>query len=211
MVKTRFRLTLRHLFILLAAFLLSCGACSRKAYPVRSGSGIDRMIDKRKVEPKRDAAKTDEVKTDEEEHRLKSFLDGGFGKRPEISGITPADIISTAYQYLGVPHCMGGTTKKCIDCSGLLKVVFAEHGISLPHNSEEQARYGRILSAEEKLREGDLLFFVRSYRTSRFITHSGIYVGNNRFIHTSSRGGVVITQMDNSFWNQRFVFATRIF
>ena len=232
MVHICFKIRFRHIF-LFAACLLVAGACTRRAHPGRSGPDIDRRWDDRGVVIERPGsdetipAKSGEeeaypgaiyaapnfhnIENSAEERRLTGFLDGGFGKRLDNNGALPRDIISTAYQYLGVRHCMGGRTKKCIDCSGLLVAVFGEHGISLPHSSEEQARYGRILSADDRLREGDLVFFIRSYRTPRFITHSGIYVGNNRFIHTSSSNGVVITPMDNSFWNQRFVFATRIF
>ena len=72
---------------------------------------------------------------------------------------------------------MGGTTMKCMDCSGLLVTVFARYGIRLPHNSEEQARYGKIIAGTDELKKGDLVFFIRSYRTNHFITHSGIYIG----------------------------------
>lgn len=124
---------------------------------------------------------------------------------------TPDKIIKTARQYLGVPHCMGGTTMKCIDCSGLLVAVFASYGIQLPHNSEEQARYGKVITGMENLKPGDLVFFVRSYNTSHFITHSGIYIGDNKFIHTSSREGVTITSLNDPWWNERYLFGTRIF
>jgi len=98
-----------------------------------------------------------------------------------------------------------------MDCSGLLVTVFGKHGIRLPHNSEEQARYGKILPGTGNLKKGDLVFFIRSYRTSYFITHSGIYIGDNKFIHTSSSNGVTITSMDDPWWNEKFIFATRVF
>jgi len=106
---------------------------------------------------------------------------------------------------------MGGTTIKCMDCSGLLVTVFASHGIRLPHNSEEQARHGRIINGISQLRRGDLVFFIRSYQTSRFITHSGIYIGNDRFIHASSTNGVTITSLNDPWWNEKFIFGTRLF
>ena len=100
---------------------------------------------------------------------------------------------------------------KCIDCSGLLVAVFASHDIHLPHNSEEQARYGEIIAGKDNLREGDLVFFIRSYKTQNFITHSGIYIGNNQFIHTSSSNGVIITSLNDSDWSERYIFGTRLF
>lgn len=100
---------------------------------------------------------------------------------------------------------------KCIDCSGLLMVVFASYGISLPHNSQEQARYGMPVRDKNDLKRGDLVFFSRSYKTSQYITHSGIYIGDGRFIHTSSSKGVTVTPLSDPYWEKRFAFGTRIF
>ena len=117
---------------------------------------------------------------------LKRFMDGGVEKNLKTGSVSSAEVIRAARKYMGVPHCMGGSTAKCMDCSGLLLRVFDTHGIELPHNSEAQARYGKIIPNKKSLRKGDLVFFIRTYRTSRFITHSGIYVGSNQFLHVSS-------------------------
>lgn len=146
-----------------------------------------------------------------EKKRLEQFMEAGIEYTLDSDRVTPATVIETARRYLGVPHCMGGTTSKCMDCSGLIFRVFVTHGIELPHSSEEQARYGRIITERKMLAQGDLLFFIRTYNTSRLITHSGIYVGDGRFIHTSSSKGVVITALDDPWWSGRYLFATRIF
>lgn len=119
-------------------------------------------------------------------------------------------VIATAMEYLGTPHCMGGTTTRCIDCSGLVMVVFEEHGISLPHNSQEQSKFGTMIKDRKDLREGDLVFFTGTYKTKNYITHSGIYTGDNKFIHTSTGKGVTITSLDDSWWKGKYVFGTRI-
>jgi len=137
-------------------------------------------------------------------------MEAGTEKEINTHNTSADEIIKTAQKYIGVPHCMGGTTMKCMDCSGLLVTVFAKHGIPLPHNSEEQARYGKIIAGMDKLIKGDLVFFIRSYRTRSFITHSGIYVGNNKFIHTSSKSGVTITSLDDPWWKEKFIFGTRV-
>jgi len=178
------------LILLLVIYQLLSSSCSRKIYPEASFSNIGDKAEKRE---------------------LQAFMDGGTEKAIDTHGVTPDDIVITARKYLGVPHCMGGTSMKCIDCSGLLVAVFAGHGIKLPHSSEEQARYGRIITDMGKLQKGDLVFFIRSYRTSRFITHSGIYVGDGRFIHTSGSKGVIITAVDDPWWSERYLFSTRIF
>ncbi len=146
-----------------------------------------------------------------EEKKLKSFMTGGTEKEINTDNTSPDEIIKAAQKYIGVPHCMGGTTMKCMDCSGLLVAVFAKHGIQLPHNSEEQARYGKIISGMDKLMKGDLVFFIRSYKTQSLITHSGIYIGNNKFIHTSSKSGVTITSLSDPWWKEKFIFGTRVF
>lgn len=174
-------------FVVLPLFFIRC---SRQTVPEKSFSNIESRTDKK---------------------RLNDFLDSGTGKALNTKNASPDEIINTARKYLGVPHCMGGTGMKCIDCSGLLVAVFARHGINLPHNSEEQARYGKIISGMNQLRKGDLVFFIRTYKTRNLITHSGIYAGNNRFIHTSSKKGVTITSLDDPYWKEKFIFGTRVF
>jgi cell wall-associated NlpC family hydrolase len=161
--------------------------------------------------PLNPALSIDKIDSHGEDSKLNYFLNAGFEKKAEVQGVKAAEIVRTAQKYLGVPHCMGGKSMKCIDCSGLLVAVFAGYGIHLPHNSEEQARYGKIIAGKDDLREGDLVFFIKSYQTQNFITHSGIYIGNNKFIHTSSSYGVTTTSLDDPYWKQRFIFGTRLF
>ena len=151
------------------------------------------------------------IESKNEKNKLKVFIDGGTDNDLNTKNTTANEIIKTAQQYLGVPHCMGGTTMRCIDCSGLLVAVFAKHGIHLPHNSEEQARYGKKITHTNELLRGDLVFFIRTYKTNQLITHSGIYIGNNKFIHTSSKKGVTITSISDPWWSEKFIFGTRVF
>jgi murein DD-endopeptidase / murein LD-carboxypeptidase len=142
---------------------------------------------------------------------MQSFLKRGAERKLDTHRKKPKHIIRTAEKYIGTPHCMGGTTKKCLDCSGLTYISFAKNKIEIPRNSQEQARYGQIIVNRNDLKKGDLIFFTKSYNTSDFITHVGIYLGNNRFIHASTSSGVVVTPLDNPWWSQRFVFGTRVF
>ena len=180
----------KFIVLLVAVSQLLITYCSKQLYPELSFQNIESQAEKKK---------------------LKDFMDAGIEKWINTHNTSPNEIIKTAQKYLGVPHCMGGTTIKCMDCSGLLVTVFAEHGIHLPHNSEEQARYGKIIAGMDELVKGDLVFFIRTYKTHHFITHSGIYVGNNKFIHTSSKNGVTITSLNDPWWNEKFIFGTRIF
>ena len=174
MMKVFSELKVNIAILLVVVFQLFNASCSRQIYTGSSSKNVGSPAENRK---------------------LKTFMDGGTEKKADTHNTSPDEIIQTAQKYLGVPHCMGGTTAKCMDCSGLLFTVFAKHGINLPHGSEEQARYGRIITGMDKLVRGDLVFFVRSYKTHQFITHSGIYIGNNKFIHTSTTNGVTITSL----------------
>jgi lipoprotein Spr len=188
-MKAFFKINGRFIVFLVILCLLLNTFCSKQLYTDRSFKNI-RHIEKKE---------------------LKDFMNAGTEKRINTHSTNANEIINTANKFLGVPHCMGGTTMKCMDCSGLLVTVFARYGINLPHNAEEQARYGKIISGKDGLIKGDLVFFIRTYETHRFITHSGIYVGNNKFIHTSSSNGVTITSLDDPWWKEKFIFATRVF
>ena len=116
-----------------------------------------------------------------------------------------------AASLVGTPHSMGGYSPEGIDCSGLVKLSHEKSGIKLPRSSHEQARYGMIISPDEKLSKGDLVFFHSTYATKNLVTHSGIYLGNNKFIHTSTKRGVVISELfDDGYWQQHYLFATRL-
>ena len=213
------------LFLLLAAGQIFNYSCSKRIQPESSSVKAPAQAGNKKPKdlnytaaekettliPINSSLSIDKIDSHGEDSKLKYFLEAGFEKKTDVKDVDADEIIETAKKYLGVPHCMGGKSMKCIDCSGLLVAVFASYGIRLPHNSEEQARYGKVIAGKTELREGDLVFFIKSYRTQNFITHSGIYIGNNKFIHTSSSNGVTITSLDDEYWKQRFIFGTRLF
>jgi len=190
MMKIFFEAKGKFIVILIAVCQLLVTYCSKQLYHEQSFPNIESKAENKK---------------------LKDFMAAGAEKVINTRNTSPDEIIKTTKQYLGVPHCMGGTTMKCLDCSGLLVAVFGKHGIKLPHNSEEQARYGKIITRRDELKKGDLVFFIRSYKTHYFITHAGIYIGNNQFIHTSSTVGVTITSLSDPWWTEKFIFGTRLF
>ena len=142
---------------------------------------------------------------------MQSFIKGGAELKLDTGRKKPKQIIRTAEKYLGTPHCMGGTTKKCLDCSGLTYLSFTANKINIPRRSQDQARYGKLILNKSELKKGDLVFFTKSYNSPDYITHVGIYLGNSRFIHASTSKGVVITEIQNPWWSERFVFGTRVF
>lgn len=124
-----------------------------------------------------------------------------------------ADVVETAIGELGTPYHWGGTAENGFDCSGLIQYAYAQHGIRLPRTSTEQAHAGmeidRTLGA---LKPGDILVF--SGTPGGPITHVGMYVGERKFIHSSSTG-VRISELDPSdpegkYWLPRWIGARRI-
>lgn len=175
--------------LLFLIVLFTAVSCSKKQFPVSS-------------------VKTNSTALNSE---MQNFIKGGAELKLDTGRKKPKQIIRTAEKYLGTPHCMGGTTKKCLDCSGLTYLSFAKNKISIPRRSQDQARYGRIILNKNDLKKGDLVFFTKSYNSPDYITHVGIYLGNNKFIHASTSKGVIVTEFQNPWWSERFVFGTRVF
>ena len=90
-------------------------------------------------------------------------------------------ILREAFTYLGVPYVWAGNTRNGLDCSAFVKNVYKTIGIDLPRHSGDQARVGDPVI--ENLRPGDRLYF--AMKGSR-VSHCGIYIGNQYFIHASS-------------------------
>ena len=109
-----------------------------------------------------------------------------------------------AQRYLGIPYRWGGASPRTgFDCSGFVMYVYAQVGVSLPHNAAAQYRYGRAVSRSE-LRAGDLVFFDR-------LGHNGIYLGGGRFIHSPHPGDVVkISSLRESWYARTWVGARRL-
>ena len=121
---------------------------------------------------------------------------------------TGQGICETARSKIGVRYKAGGTKPSTgFDCSGFVCWTFAQHGINLPRTSKEQAKAGTTINKKE-LRPGDLVVFKISSRTG---THSGIYSGNGKFIHSPSSGKTVCEESMNApYWKSRFLTARRI-
>ena len=143
--------------------------------------------------------------------KLLAYKKGGIEKKVNTDNYDIEGVIEYAESLLGTPHVMGGYSRSGLDCSGMVKLAHAQFDVALPHSSHEQGRYGTIVSLNEGLRRGDLVFFHSTYSTPKLITHSGIYLGENKFIHTSSSRGVsVSTLLDSAYWQDHYLFATRL-
>jgi hypothetical protein len=120
---------------------------------------------------------------------------------------TRSDVESNARQYIGVPYQYGGESPNGFDCSGFIMYVFNKVGIDLPRTTGSQYGTGKKVSKSD-LRTGDLVFFNTS---GSGVSHSGIYIGSGKFIHSSSSKGITITSLDSPYyWGPRYIGAKRV-
>ena len=118
----------------------------------------------------------------------------------------PKLLVKVAMGFLGAPYRLGGSSVTGIDCSAFVKKIYQIFNITLPRTAFEQSHVG-LYVARGELFEGDLLFF----DTRRKLGHVGIYIGNNKFVHASSRNrGVRIDSLNTPYFDRRFVRAVRL-
>lgn len=110
-------------------------------------------------------------------------------------------------EWQGVPYRYGGLSKRGVDCSGFTYLTFAEQfGIRLPRTTSSQVKKGIEVDQSELL-PGDLIFFNTGYQQR----HMGVYVGKKQFIHASSSRGVMISRLDNPYWQDAYWLSRRVF
>jgi hypothetical protein len=134
--------------------------------------------------------------------------EGGVG-----GGIRGRDVVRAALEVLGTPYQWGGTAENGFDCSGLIQYAYGHLGIRLPRTSRAQAGAGTAVPpVVDSLRPGDILAFAA--QRGGAVSHVGMYVGDGRFIHSSS-AGVKLSRLDPSdpdgaYWIPKWVGTRRI-
>jgi peptidoglycan DL-endopeptidase CwlO len=117
------------------------------------------------------------------------------------------EIVSTAKSYIGVRYQFGGASPSGFDCSGFLFYVFGKVGIELPRMSADQYHVGKAVSKADLL-PGDIVFFQGTYKAG--ISHSGIYIGDNKFISATSSRGIKIDSLSDGYWGPKYAGAKRV-
>lgn len=120
-------------------------------------------------------------------------------------------IVSTAKQLLGreIPYVYGGSSLSGFDCSGFTQYVYKQHGVNIPRSSVSQAATGTIISKTD-LQAGDLLIFSNTYKSGP--SHTGIYIGNGQFIHSStSTKGIRLSSLNESYYSKHFSYGRRVY
>ncbi|MCU7239763.1 C40 family peptidase [Pseudomonas peradeniyensis] len=156
-------------------------------------------------------ASASSVFTEEElasEDDLNAFSSNG---KPYQLPVLADSILERGMALIGTRYRFGGTSEKSgFDCSGFIGYLFREEaGMNLPRSTREMINVDAPKVARNKLKPGDLLFFSTNGRGR--VSHAGIYLGDNQFIHSSSRrsGGVRIDSLGDRYWSKTFIEAKR--
>ncbi|MEA3403258.1 MAG: SH3 domain-containing protein [Armatimonadota bacterium] len=145
------------------------------------------------------------------QRRVRQGLEGRAG--PAYSGTTGGSrlgraFVDTAMQYLGSSYVRGGSSPSGFDCSGFVSFVLRQHGVRVSRSSRTLFHEGTPISRSQ-LQPGDVVFFRNTYRSG--ISHVGLYMGGNQFIHASNRrGGVKISSLDSAYYAPRYAGARRM-
>ena len=132
---------------------------------------------------------------------------GPFADQADASSINSSQLVKEASSVIGTKYVYGGTTAKGFDCSGFIGYVYKNVGLSLPRTSAGMYATGSSVS-KKNLQAGDLVFFNTS---GRGVSHAGIYIGDGKFIHSSSSKGVSIAKLnDPYYWGSRYIGAKRV-
>jgi cell wall-associated NlpC family hydrolase len=116
------------------------------------------------------------------------------------------EIVKSAKKYVGVPYRWGGESPRTgFDCSGLTMVVYRLNGLELPRSSRQQWQTGRPVK-RSRLQKGDLVFFATS--GGRRVSHVGIYVGDNKFLHSPGQGRKIrMSSLTSKYYKTRYLGA----
>ncbi|MFT4094520.1 MAG: NlpC/P60 family protein [Niabella sp.] len=120
--------------------------------------------------------------------------------------LTNLKLLEAIDDWYGTRYRYGGTTKSGIDCSAFVRAVYkAAFGIDLPRTAREQYRAASHIASAD-LKQGDLLFF----NTTGGVSHVGMYLGNNKFVHASTGRGVAVSDLEENYYASRFLSAGRV-
>src|ERR1700733_325988 len=141
---------------------------------------------------------SDDKSSDDQESLAKDYLSQIMGVA--LSATSNMKLFHFVYDWIGTPYRFGGESKRGIDCSAFTKELYSEvFNLDIKRSSRDIFSMVSPVRRDE-LKEGDLVFFKIH---SRRISHVGIYLGNNRFAHASSKG-VAISSLDDSYYSRYF-------
>ena len=123
-----------------------------------------------------------------------------------VEDLSDIALLQQIDRWWGTRYCMGGNDESCIDCSAFTQTILRDvYGVDVPRTAHEQYSFSTHIN-DTDLQEGDLVFF----KSGRSITHVGLYVGNYKFVHASTSGGVTISDLNDNYWSRKYAGAGRV-
>ncbi len=123
-----------------------------------------------------------------------------------VETLNNLNLLTTIDDWWGTSYCYGGSTKDCIDCSAFTHVVMKNaYNVNIPRTAQEQFNLSQQINLED-LNEGDLVFF---HTSGPDISHVGVYLQNNKFVHAATSGGVMVSDLNDTYWKPRYKGAGR--
>lgn len=148
------------------------------------------------------------VLTDASEARGRNYSKSSIDSYADLLHVKKKDLNPNLFsfidEWMGIPHRMGGATKKGVDCSGFVGMLYLKvYKEDLPRSSRDMSGVVKKIRITQ-LKEGDLVFFSFGGRN---IDHVGVYLHNNKFVHVSTKKGVIISDLADSWYAKYFTNA----
>ena len=145
-----------------------------------------------------------------EQKELIAQIDTLHKKRLKSGAYDKTKMLKNAKTHLGENYVWGGTKPNAFDCSGYMQYLYKKEGVELPRTALAQSKVGKEVN-RFRLKKGDLLFFLTDKSRGIPVTHVGMYLGHDKFIHAASKKkGIIISPFSSSRYALLFVKAKRI-
>lgn len=207
--------------IILTCFILISG-CSSSSNTIRYGSDnndndekeppVRYSKDEKKSDINENTTETTEVDLDYEPDNLTSVDVSVIEQKYNTELNTESSalrerMLLEIIKYMNTPYKFGGNSKDGIDCSAFTQTIYGSCSLQLLRSAREQYSQGITINNKEDLKFGDLVFF--DTRKSSRPGHVGIYIGENLFVHASSKHGVIATPLSHEYYLKRYMGARR--
>ena len=124
----------------------------------------------------------------------------------DVEALKNISLLGFIENWIGTHYCMGGSAKRGIDCSAFTgSLLMTVYGFAVPRTAREQYKATQHIRKDE-LKEGDLVFF----NTHGGVSHVGLYLENNYFVHSSTSQGVTISSLGDSYYAKRFICGGKV-
>ena len=144
-----------------------------------------------------------------EQHSSTKSVEGKYARMlgVDVGDISNKKLYAFIDEWYGVPYKYAGKTKSGVDCSGFTCVLFREIYLKELSGSSSSLHKQCKPISKEKLQEGDLIFFKID---SKDVSHVGVYLQNNKFVHATTKAGVMIDDLDEDYYKKYFFESGRL-